>query len=78
MEHRVTRKIDLRYGVVVPYLSEWRQAKGMSQAELARRARISRETVRAAELGRPIRRTHIAVLARVLGADHRHLLESRP
>ncbi len=73
-----SEKIDLRYGVVVPHLGAWRLARGISQAKLARYARLSRETVRAAELGRPIRRTHVAVLARVIGTTYQRLVESKP
>jgi transcriptional regulator with XRE-family HTH domain len=78
MDTRQPEHVDLRYGVVTPHLQEWRTARGLSQAALARRAKISRETVRGAELGRPIRRTHLAVLARVLGIELQRLLESQP
>jgi DNA-binding XRE family transcriptional regulator len=71
-------KTDMRRGVAVPYLGAWRAYRLMSQAELARRAHISRETVRAAEAGQPIRLVNVVRLARALGTDRERLVREQP
>lgn len=50
------------------YLREWREAMGLSQGELAKRAGVARPTVNAIENGRqPPRPTTIRKLAEAMG-----------
>ena len=65
---------DLRYGIAVPYLRAWRLKRLLSQAELARRARVSTPVISRGEQGQRIKVTKAAKLARVLGVDRTALL----
>lgn len=73
MEHT-----DFRYGVRVPYLREWRQSQLLSQVELASKVGVSRDSILAAEAGRPIRVSSIGKIARFFGVDRSTLVYSRP
>ena len=73
MEHT-----DFRHGAVVPYLREWRQSQLLSQVELAAKVGVSRDSILAAEAGRPIRISSIGKIARFFGVDRPTLVYSRP
>ena len=69
---------DLRFGTAVPYLRAWREYRLLSQGELAQRGRVHRDTIVAAEHGRPIRLTTLGRLAKVLDVDRRDLVYQQP
>ncbi len=69
---------DYRRGISLPALRAWRRARLLTQAELARRARVARETVSAAERGQPVKITTAARLARALGVERPALVEGMP
>lgn len=71
-------KPDLRYGVALPHLRAWRRYRVLSQAELARRSRVSRNTISAAEAGASIRIPNAARLARVLRVSREMLARVAP
>lgn len=52
----------------------WRRRRGLTQVELARRARIRQGTVSAIERGQPARLSTLARIARVLGTSPRNLI----
>lgn len=67
---------DLRRGVVVPSLNAWRQARLLTQDEMAQRARVTRRTVIRAEQGLPIKIMTVARLARALHISREALMKS--
>ena len=69
---------DLRYGIPVPYLRQWRIYRVMEQAELAEKAGVSRLTVVKGEQGLPLRLTTIRKLAHSLGLSREDLVHSAP
>lgn len=66
--------MDLRRGVTAPALRLWRTRRVLTQAELARRAHVSRGTIIAAEHGRRIQVPKAARLARALGVTRETLV----
>lgn len=70
--------MDLRNGIAVPYLRAWRQVRLMTQAELAQRARVNRNTVIAGEAGKRIRVINVVRLARALKVDRLALVSHSP
>jgi transcriptional regulator with XRE-family HTH domain len=64
--------------VQLPYLKAWRLYRLLSQAELARRARVTPETVSNAERGRRVTFVTIGRLARALKVERAALLSSPP
>jgi DNA-binding XRE family transcriptional regulator len=68
---------DFRYGVQVPYLKAWRMYRVLTQIELADRAHVHANTIRAAEGGRGVQITKIGKLSKALGVD-RHTLVTTP
>ncbi len=69
---------DFRFGVVVPHLRAWRQSQFLTQAEVAERVGVTRDTILAAEHGRPLRISTIAKLAKLFGVDRHVLVHSKP
>jgi DNA-binding XRE family transcriptional regulator len=69
---------DFRFGVVVPHLRAWRQSRFLTQAELAERVGVTRDTILAAEHGRPVRISTIAKLAKLFGVDRQVLVHNTP
>jgi transcriptional regulator with XRE-family HTH domain len=69
---------DFRRGIAVPYLRKWRDARALTQKELARRARVAVSTVQNAEAGRRIHATKVARLAKALQVDRTTLLLHTP
>jgi DNA-binding XRE family transcriptional regulator len=70
--------VDLRHGVYLPYLRQWRFSQFLSQEELAKRAGIHANTVSAAERGRPVQLSKVGRLAKVLGIDRQTLVSTPP
>lgn len=66
---------DLRHGVLAPGLHAARLRAGLTQREVARRARIHFNTVSRAERGLPIHLAHVARLAGALRVSRETLLE---
>lgn len=60
--------------MLVPRLRAQRQARSWPQSELARRAGVSRQTIRAAEHGRPVTWYTLGRLASALGVSRAELL----
>jgi DNA-binding XRE family transcriptional regulator len=73
MEH-----LDLRYGVKVPNLRVWRQSRFLSQTELAAHVGVSRDTILAAEAGRPIRLVTLGRLAKFFKVSRETLIYDQP
>ena len=63
-------------GVLVPHLKRLRLQQALTQADLARAARVSRHTISRGEAGEDIRITSVRKLARALRVEPRELLEA--
>jgi transcriptional regulator with XRE-family HTH domain len=62
----------------LPRLREWREARGLTQLELAKRAKASEYTILRAEHGAEIRPNTARRLAEVMGLSVADLLEEPP
>jgi transcriptional regulator with XRE-family HTH domain len=69
---------DYRYGLAVPYLRAWREARVLTQDELAEKSGVSAATISAAERGRSIQIPKIGRLAKALGIDRVTLVHTPP
>lgn len=63
-------------GVLVPHLKRLRLQQALTQADLAKAARVSRHTISRGEAGEDIRVTSVRRLARALRVEPRELLEA--
>lgn len=64
--------------VRLAHLRAWRLSRGLTQARLARRAHVTRNTIITAEQGRPVWRSNAAKLARALAIEYAALLTASP
>jgi DNA-binding XRE family transcriptional regulator len=69
---------DYRRGLAVPYLRAWREARILTQDELAVKSGVSAATISAAERGRAIQIPKIGRLAKALGIDRVTLVTVSP
>ena len=65
----------MTYGERTAYIREWRQARFLSQRQLADRAGVSRETIINVEAGKPLRVTTLQRLAAALGLSPEDLFQ---
>ncbi len=64
--------------VSLPHLRSWRLRRGLTQAQLARRAQVARTTIIAAERDKPVWRAHAARIARALDVKVSELTSAAP
>lgn len=65
-------------GVSIPYLEHYRKQAGLSQEELASKARVGVATIRRIEHGANARYMTLGRLARALQVDRKGLLAAAP
>ena len=64
--------------IVIPYLRAWRLWLGLSQYKVEKLVGLPRQTVRAIEEGKRVRRNHLARLEAGLGISEYELLHTPP
>lgn len=64
--------------ITLPYLRAWRIRRGLLQAELAERAKVTPATISRLETGGKVRLGTVARLAEALGVSREDLLHSEP
>lgn len=62
----------------IPHLREWREYRGLTASELARRSRLARGTVWSAEQGRLVTQRIVDWLAEALDVSPAELTYGRP
>jgi DNA-binding XRE family transcriptional regulator len=66
-------------GATTPHLRAWREARALTQTELAERAGVTRPTITRGETGQHvIRWTNVRKIAEALSITPRQLLEEEP
>jgi ribosome-binding protein aMBF1 (putative translation factor) len=77
-DHKKQRRPPIRTGFSLTYLRAWREWRVMSQAELARRAKVSKVTVARIEGGQPAVYQTVEKLAKALDVTREQLVRREP